>query len=366
MEVLRQRRSTNWVIIGLLAAILTVLLYSTFGSIDREAKDNRVTTLEITSPASLVHSGSHDSFATTKEGVLAGKELLNALEDKDLGAARRSSELYDRLIPKENYGGEYTALQWFDRYLLGNENVRAQMLKDKYAASFYKFFGENDYARLKEYLQRKYKLGTLADRETEAGNNRKAFLEDFILFNNPRREEWENTSQVLKDLNLRQGLKIADIGSGPGSYSFRFSELVGDKGLVYAIDTVKDHLDYVDKTASEYGVKNIKTIHTNGDSIGLGAEEVDYAFMCSLYHNIYGLTKEDSRATFVNNIKRSLKTDGKLFIVDNDLVKPGTLPYHGPYITEELIIGQLKYYGFEFVKLYQPIPQRYILEFKKA
>jgi SAM-dependent methyltransferase len=365
MESLRPRRSTTWIIIGLLAAILSVLLYSVL-TIDRQTQDPRVTIVEINSPASLVHSGSHDSFATTKEGVLAGQDLLTALESKNLAAATRSNQLYDRIIPKENYGGEYTALQWFDRYLLGDSNTQKQMLQDKYAASYHQFFAENDYARLKEYLQRKYKLGTIADRESEAGQNRKAFLEDFILFNNPRREEWEKTSKIFAALDLKPGMKIADIGSGPGNYSFRFAESVGDKGQIYAIDMVKDHLDYVNTTAAKLGLKNIKTVQTNGDTIGLGPEEVDYAFMCSLYHNIYGLTKEDSRASFVNSIKRSLKADGKLFIVDNDLVKPGILPYHGPYIAEELIIGQLKYYGFNFVKMHQPIPQRYVLEFKKA
>jgi hypothetical protein len=51
--------------------------------------------------------------------------------------------------------------------------------------------------------------------------------------------------------------------------------------------------------------------------------------------------------------------------VDNAVVTQGTLPYHGPHIAKELIIGQLYYYGFDLAEQYQFIPQRYVLVFKK-
>jgi hypothetical protein len=34
-----------------------------------------------------------------------------------------------------------------------------------------------------------------------------------------------------------------------------------------------------------------------------------------------------------------LSEDGKLYNVDNGLVPPGVLPYHGPYVAKERIIG---------------------------
>jgi hypothetical protein len=52
-------------------------------------------------------------------------------------------------------------------------------------------------------------------------------------------------------------------------------------------------------------------------------------------------------------------------IVDNAVVQNGQLPYHGPHIAKELVIGQLYYYGFDLTEQYQFIPQRYVLVFKK-
>jgi ubiquinone/menaquinone biosynthesis C-methylase UbiE len=267
----------------------------------------------------------------------------------------------------ENYGGEYTALQWFADYYRSDPVKQKAKLTDRYITSTYNFFADNDYARLKEYLMRKYKLGKVADRDTQAGTDRKVFLEDFILFNNPRREEWEKTSKIVESLQIKPGSTIADVGSGPGNYSFRFSELVGDKGKVYAVDMVKDHLNYVKSTSEKFGIKNIQTVETNGDTIGVPKDSLDYAYMCSLYHNIYGMTKEENRTSFVKSIYNGLKPGATLFVVDNALVvDKKALPYHGPYIAKELIIGQLQFYGFKFEKDYAFTPQRYVLVFKKV
>jgi ubiquinone/menaquinone biosynthesis C-methylase UbiE len=364
LEAFQKNKATTWALLALLGTLLVVSIatLNPFGS-----KNPDTITVPITSLASIIHVGSHDSFATTKEGHDAGELMLNALETKSKESAQKASKIYDRIIPLENYGGEYTALQWFADYYVADPAKQKATLTDRYVTSTYNFFADNDYARLKEYLQRKYKLGNVPDRETEAGTNRKAFLEDFILFNNPRREEWEKTSKIVESLGIKAGDTIADIGSGPGNYTFRFSNLVGEKGKVYAIDTVNDHVRYVKTTAEKFGIKNIQTIETNGDTISVPEASLDYAYMCSLYHNIYGLTKEESRTSFIKSIHKGLKPGGILYVVDNALVtNKKELPYHGPYIAKELIEGQLKFYGFKFVKDYAFTPQRYVLVFKKA
>ena len=323
------------------------------------------TSAEITSKVSLVHLGSIDTFTITEQGTLAGRFLLSALQTKDLSYARKAKDIYETIIPIEHYGGEYTALEWFCDYVLGNEETRKQQLADRYHKSFFEFFSGNDYANLKEYLTRKYKLKKLADSGTEAGRDRIAFLEDFILFNNPRREEWEKTSKIIEVLKIQPGITIADVGCGPGYYTFKFSELVGPTGKVIGIDTVQEHLNYVKSLSTKFDIKNVETVKDREDSAGLPANSSDMVFMCSLYHIIYTTLTEEVKDRFINSLKSALKPDGRLVIVDNAVVASGTLPYHGPHIAKELIVGQLYYYGFDLVEQYQFIPQRYVLVFKK-
>ncbi|MBW4614978.1 MAG: class I SAM-dependent methyltransferase [Desmonostoc vinosum HA7617-LM4] len=367
-ETIRTRKAERTlllIVLSILTAILAVVLY-TFNPWTTQSKNSSFDWVQITSQKSIIHVGSNDSFATTQDGIQAGKLVLDFLENKQVNSGKAAIQIYNKIIPRENYGGEYSALQWFCQYLLATDSEKQKYLSDKFVASFYNFFAANDFANLKEYIQRKYKLKTFADQDNQAGQDRKASLEDFILFSNPRREEWEKTSKILSSLNLKAGQNIADIGSGPGYYTFKFSQLVGEKGNVFAIDTVQNHLNYVNSTSQKLGIKNIKSVHTGGDTIGLKANQVDLAFMCSLYHNIYAMSTNYDIDNFVNSIKTALKNKGTLVVVDNGLVKDSELPYHGPYIAKELIISQLQNYGFKFVKDYAFIPQRYVLVFQKT
>jgi ubiquinone/menaquinone biosynthesis C-methylase UbiE len=322
-------------------------------------------TAPISSKISLVHLGSIDSFTITEQGTLAGRLLLNALEKKDLAEAGKAKVVYHAIVPKEHYGGEYTALEWFCDYLLGTEEDRQKQLADRFHHSFFDFFADNDFANLKEYLGRKYKLNKFVDSGNDEGKDRLSFLEDFILFNNPRREEWELTSKIIDCLKIQPGTTIADIGSGPGYYTFKFSELTGTSGKVYAVDTVQNHLDYVRNVSQKFDLGNIETIKDRADSAGLNPNTADLVFMCSLYHIIYTTSTEEVKDRFIDSLKEALKREGRLVIVDNAVVQNGELPYHGPHIAKELIIGQLYYYGFDLTEQYQFIPQRYVLVFKK-
>jgi hypothetical protein len=79
---------------------------------------------------------------------------------------------------------------------------------------------------------------------------------------------------------------------------------------------------------------------------------------------MYGVVSDSDRDSYLKSLVDNLKPNGELIIVDNGPVDDETLPYHGPYITKELIEFQLKHYGFELVDYYQVIPQRYMLKFK--
>ncbi len=322
--------------------------------------------IEITNKKSLVHMGSVDSTSLTEDGIQAAKLLLDYLENRNVKSAKDANEIYTRIIPRENYGGDYTALQWLIDCMLAPKDQQDKFITNKYDRSYYEFWSGNDFAQLKEYLKRKYKLGTLQDKDPGEGIKRMAFLEDFILFNNPRRETWEKSSEMIKSLGLKPGDKVADIGSGPGYFSFKFAEIVGNNGRIFSIDTVKEHLDYIDTFSSKNGIKNIKTVLTGDHTIGLKGEQVDVAWMCSLYHIIYVAFTESAKDEFVESIKSALKKDGLFYVVDNGLVPDGVLPYHAPYIDKNLLIGQFQAYGFRLIKEYQFIPQRYILVFKKA
>lgn len=331
--------------------------------------ENELIKVPVTTRASITHLGSLDSFDITSGGKKAAGLILSYLnsEDKsDTSPLNRAIIMYDKLIPTENFGGEYTALQWLCRFWTAPEEAQKDLLKQPMVDAFYKLLSADDFTDLKMYLNLKYHFRE-REKDDIAAKDRLRFLEDFILFNNPDRERWEKTRQNMEQFKLKPGDHIADVGSGSGYFTFKFSDLVGEEGKVYAIETNPLHLDFLHKYISDYNVGNVEVVTSSFSGIGLHPDtKVDVVFMCSLYHNVYAAFTDYERDQFVGSIRNALRDGGRLIIVDNDLVPEDDIPYHGPYICKDLVRAQLYYYGFTMTESYQFTPQRYVLVFDKT
>jgi len=320
--------------------------------------------LSIRSKASLIHIGSLDSFDITAGGKEAAQRILDYLNTGNENSLKKAVDIYDKIIPNENFGGEYTALQWICRLLLAPARDKQDFLAHPAVSNWFEMLAKDDYANLKDYLRKKYHFEEIGKDDPE-GRVTLRFLEDFILFNNPDRERWDKTAENIYKLGIDEGFQVIDFGCGPGYFTFKFADLVGPRGHVYGIETNDRHISYVQDYLKKYNIDNISIFEYKPEDLGLvGCGKVDVVFMCSLYHILYAALTDGERDLFVKNIKKHLKEDGRLIIVDNDLVESKDLPYHGPYISRDLIISQLWHYGFCLVDQYQFTVQRYILEFR--
>jgi len=328
------------------------------------ADPDSATILNIRSKASLIHIGSLDSFDITEGGKEAAGEMLNYLDTGSEDSLKKAIDIYDAIIPNENFGGEYTALQWICNLLLAPEEEKARFLSYPLVASWFETLAKDDYANLREYLKRKYHFIENEKDDPEA-KTKLRFLEDFILFNNPDRNRWDKISENIYRLGLDKGYEVIDFGSGPGYFTFKFADIVGESGHVYAVETNDRHISYVKDYIDKHHIGNVEIFEYQPEGLGInGSPKVDVVFMCSLYHILYAALTDGERDLFVENIKKYLKKDGRLVIVDNDLVESKELPYHGPYISRDLIISQLWHYGLDLIDQYQFTAQRYILEFR--
>lgn len=330
--------------------------------------DQELIRVPVTTRASITHLGSLDSFDITSGGKKAAGLILKYLNGDRTQTAplKRAISLYDKLIPNENFGGEYTALQWLCRLWTIPDNAREDLLRQPMVNAFYELLSANDYADLKMYLNLKYHFRE-REKDDIAAKDRLRFLEDFILFNNPDRERWEKTRQNMEQFKIQPGDRVADVGSGSGYFTFKFADIVGEQGRVYAIETNPLHLDFLNNYVKQYDVNNVEIVTSSFSGIGLDPEtKVDVVFMCSLYHNVYSAFTDYERDQFVGSIRNALRDGGRLIIVDNDLVPEDDIPYHGPYICKDLVRAQLWYYGFRMTESYQFTPQRYVLVFDKV
>lgn len=322
--------------------------------------------IKVKSKRSLVHLGSLDSFDITEGGKKAARLILDYLINRNENSLKRAIQIYEELIPNENFGGEYTALEWLCKFWIAPKEDQEKILSIPAVEGFYTLLANNNFKNLIQYINLKYHFVEI-DRKDTSTKEYLRFLEDFILFNNPDRIRWEKTRDNLEKFSIKKGMTIADVGSGPGYFSFKFADMVGKEGKVYAIETNPRHLEYMKWYKEKNAISNLEPVTSSFNGIGLESDiRVDIVYMCSLYHNVYAAFTDEERDEFVESIWTALKPDGRFILVDNDLVEDGELPYHGPYISRELLISQLSFYGFEIQESYQFTPQRYVLIFKKG
>jgi predicted methyltransferase len=313
--------------------------------------------------SSLVHYRIADSAPTagySPNGQEAAALLLNALVlngNERKVALKRVVEVYERLIPKERIGDEYTALVWFCKCLI-NEIPLDRLVTNELDKMFYNTFAPNDFDMLKRYINSKYDLN-----RPFAPLDDLPAVSEYITFNNPDRERWEHTGEMLDFIGIRPGMSVADIGCGAGFFSYQFARAAWSEGVIYATETNKSALAYVERFAGEFGM-GIKPIVGRLNDCCVPGKSVDVAYMCSMYHAVYIASLEFVKDQFLDSIKRALKPGGRLIITDNDIVFGGIPAYYGSAISKDLVIEQLLAYGWKLTAQQQLIPQRYTLVFE--
>lgn len=119
---------------------------------------------------------------------------------------------------------------------------------------------------------------------------------------------------ILAKAGLVAGKTVADLGCGGGYFVLAAARIVGDQGLVYGVDILKDALSSVESKAMTFGLSNIKTVWSNVEIFG-GARDikdnsVDYVVLAQL------LSQSKNHKAIFKEVLRILKTGGTLIVVD--------------------------------------------------
>jgi ubiquinone/menaquinone biosynthesis C-methylase UbiE len=121
--------------------------------------------------------------------------------------------------------------------------------------------------------------------------------------------------KILAQLVIHSGSCVIDFGAGFGTYSLLLSDMVGQKGTVFAVDVQKHLIDQIKKNANDTGKKNVYPMFADVEKLGgvpLQAGVADYIFIVNVMNEV-----NDKRIVF-EEAKRLLKNSGRLVIVDHE------------------------------------------------
>jgi len=106
----------------------------------------------------------------------------------------------------------------------------------------------------------------------------------------------------LDKIGIKIGHSVLDFGCGRGHYTIPASKLVGNIGIVYAMDKSKDALNELEKEITKRNIKNVELINDINDNY-LKDNSVDVALCYDVLH--YMEVKD--RKSVYKNIRRILR-----------------------------------------------------------
>ena len=172
------------------------------------------------------------------------------------------------------------------------------------------------------------------------------------------REMEENTTQLLKNLAVKPGMIIADIGAGSGYHSTLLSKMVGN-GKVYAVDVEPEMIAYLNDRITLEGIKNIIPVLSTEQKVSLPSNSIDLMLLVDVYHE-FSYPYE-----MALSMLDALKPGGKLVLVEFRSEDPMVPIKTIHKMSEAQAVKELKAAGFNFEKNISNLPWQHCLIFRK-
>jgi glutathione peroxidase-family protein/ubiquinone/menaquinone biosynthesis C-methylase UbiE len=171
------------------------------------------------------------------------------------------------------------------------------------------------------------------------------------------REEEERTSEMIKELKLKEGMAVADIGSGNGYHTLMMAKLIGGKGKAYAVDIQPEMLRMLETRAKKSGLNNIVSVENRYWDTDLPEKSIDLALMADVYHEF------SHPEEMLASIRRSLKPGGQVVLLEfrTEDTKVPIKPEHK--MSKAQVIREMTVNGFKLARSYDKLPWQHLLFF---
>jgi len=156
-------------------------------------------------------------------------------------------------------------------------------------------------------------LGVLEAQEPAKGTPKARHEGTFNQFTS--REQWQMPVRVMDEIGVKPGMTVADVGAGEGWFTFYLAERVGSSGRVIAEDIDARALKAVHERCARERVSNVSVLVGGMEDPKLPAGAVDLTLMVNV------LSALGNAKTFLGNLAKGLKPDGRLVIIDWNPVK---------------------------------------------
>jgi ubiquinone/menaquinone biosynthesis C-methylase UbiE len=144
--------------------------------------------------------------------------------------------------------------------------------------------------------------------------------------------------RILDVIKLRDGMKAGEAGASYGYFTFKMSERVGNKGIVYANDIDKNALTQIEERCKAKKIANIKTVLGAVEDPLFPDKDLD---MVVVFDCLFEFSEP---LGWMRNTRKYLKPGGQLVIVDPDPAKIGSTEH---FLSREQVIDFAAESGYQ-------------------
>ncbi len=150
---------------------------------------------------------------------------------------------------------------------------------------------------------------------------------------------------LVKELNLKAGDRVADIGCGTGAYTVALAREVGDSGQVYAVDVHREVLHSLASSLEKQSLLNVEIIWADIEkSIPIDSYSLDAVVISNVLFQLENIDEA------LSHISKIIKPEGQLLVVDWSNSHGGVGPKPNDVVNESKAEELVKRNGFRILK----------------
>ena len=172
--------------------------------------------------------------------------------------------------------------------------------------------------------------------------------EELGVLEGPDRDAWQKPDLIMDALGIGEGSVVADVGAGGGWFTVRLARRVGPNGTVFAQDLQPQMLEAIKRRVGREGLRNVDYVQGSLDDPRLPPGRLDAVLIVDAYHELANPIE------LLRNVSASLKTTGRIGIVDYTLEGGGPGPPLNQRKSEKSVIKEAQQAGLRVVNRVNP------------
>lgn len=177
----------------------------------------------------------------------------------------------------------------------------------------------------------------------------------------PGRELEERPHIVLDAMDLRNGDRVAEIGTATGYFARRIAKRIAPDGVVYAVDIQQEMLDLMNERLEREGVDNVVPVLGDPDDPKLPDGYFDWILLVDTYHEF------QEPEEMLKKIRAALGPGGRVALVEYRL--EGASAEHirlEHRMSVNQILAEWLPAGFDLVDRINTLPSQHFLIFEPS